>query len=289
MPKIAAVQIDIELGQIDRNVARLTESLRETARNGAALTIFPECALTGYCFPSLDEAKKFAQRVPGPATAELVAVCRELGVHAVFGTVELDGSGDASRVFNTAVLVGPSGIVGTYRKVHLPFLGVDKFATFGDRPFAVQSAGDVRVGLNICYDAAFPEAARSLTILGADLIALPTNWPPGAECVAGHVLNTRAMENGVYFAACNRVGTEAGFRFIGRSRICGPDGSTLATSQGDSEEILYADIDPAKARMKRVVRKVGEHAIDRLADRRPEMYGLLTEPHSLDRPGGRTM
>ena len=101
MPKIAAVQIDIELGQIDRNVARLSASLRETARNGAALTIFPECALTGYCFPSLDEAKKFAQRVPGPATAELIAVCRELGVHAVFGTVELDGSDDASRVFNT--------------------------------------------------------------------------------------------------------------------------------------------------------------------------------------------
>lgn len=286
--KIAAVQIDIQLGQVDRNVARLSESLRETARNGAALTIFPECALTGYCFPSLDAAKQYAQSVPGPATQELVAVCQELGVHAIFGTVELDGSGDASRVFNTAVLVGPSGVVGTYRKVHLPFLGVDKFATFGDRAFAVQSAGDVRVGLNICYDAAFPESARSLTILGADLIALPTNWPPGAECVAGHVLNTRAMENGVYFAACNRVGTEAGFRFIGRSRICGPDGSTLATSQGDSEEILYADIDPAKARMKRVVRKIGEHAIDRLADRRPEMYGLLTEPHSLDRPGGRT-
>ncbi len=287
MTKIAAVQIDIELGQVERNVARLSSSLRETARNGAALTIFPECALTGYCFPSLDDAKKYAQRVPGPATLELVAVCQELGVHAVFGTVELDGEGDASRVFNTAVLIGPSGIVGTYRKVHLPYLGVDKFATFGDRPFAVQAAGDVRVGLNICYDAAFPEAARSLTILGADLIALPTNWPPGAECVAGHVLNTRAMENAVYFAACNRVGTEAGFRFIGRSRICGPDGSTLATSNGDSEEILYADIDPALARMKRVVRKIGEHAIDRLADRRPEMYGLLTEPHDLERPGGR--
>ncbi len=281
--KIAAVQTDIHLGDIDRNVARLAEGLKETARSGATLTVFPECALTGYCFPSLDEARKFAQPVNGSATEALTAVCRELGVYTVFGTVEADGD----RVFNTAILLGPSGLLGTYRKIHLPYLGVDKFATFGDRPFAVQNAGDLRVGMNICYDSAFPEAARSLTLLGADLIALPTNWPPGAECVAGYVLNARAMENAVYFAACNRVGTEAGFRFIGRSRICGPDGSTLITSNGDEEEILYAEIDPALARHKRVVRKVGEHAIDRLADRRPEMYSQLVEPHSLPRPGDR--
>ncbi len=281
--KIAAVQTDIRLGDVEANVARLVEGLRETARNGAVFTIFPECALTGYCFASLEEARKVAQQVPGAATAALVAACRELGVHAVFGTVEADGA----RVFNTAVLAGPDGVIGTYRKVHLPYLGVDKFATYGDRPFAVHSAGDLKVGMEICYDAAFPEESRALTILGADLIALPTNWPPGAECVAGHVLNTRAMENAVYFAACNRVGTEAGFRFIGRSRICAPNGDTLATSNGDGEEILYAEIDPAVARCKRVVRKVGEHAIDRLADRRPEMYGLLTQPHQLERPGGR--
>lgn len=281
--KIAAVQTDIHLGDIDRNVTRLAEGLRETARNGATLTVFPECALTGYCFPSLDEARKFAQPVKGPATEALSAVCRELGVYTVFGTVEADGD----RVFNTAILLGPNGLLGTYRKIHLPYLGVDKFATFGDRPFAVQNAGDLKVGMNICYDSAFPEAARSLTLLGADLIALPTNWPPGAECVAGYVLNARAMENAVYFAACNRVGTEAGFRFIGRSRICGPDGSTLVTSNGDEEEILYAEIDPVLARHKRVVRKVGEHAIDRLADRRPEMYAPLVEPHSLPRPGDR--
>lgn len=281
--KIAAVQTDIHLGDIDRNVARLTEGLKETARNGAVLTVFPECALTGYCFPNLDEARKFAQPISGLATDTLTKVCRELNVHTVFGTVEADGE----RVFNTAILLGPSGVIGTYRKVHLPYLGVDKFATYGDRPFAVQAAGEINVGMNICYDAAFPEASRSLTLLGADLIALPTNWPPGAECVAGYVLNARAMENAVYFAACNRVGTEAGFRFIGRSRICGPDGSTLVTSNSDSEEILYAEIDPALARNKRVVRKVGEHAIDRLADRRPEMYSKLIEPHSLNRPGNR--
>ncbi len=183
------------------------------------------------------------------------------------------------------MLVGPEGLIGSYRKVHLPFLGVDMFSSFGDVEFKVHQAGDLRVGMNICYDSAFPEAARSLTLLGADLIALPTNWPPGAECVAGFVINARAMENAVYFAAANRVGEERGFRFIGRSRICAPNGQTLATSDDDNETILYADIDPELARNKLAVREPGRHAIDRMADRRPETYGALIQPHSLPRPG----
>ena len=281
--KIAAVQMDVQIGEVEQNLAAIESRLREVASQGARLAIFPECAVTGYCFENLDEARPFAQPIPGPATQRLTDLCAELDVFAVFGMLEQDGV----RLFNAAVLTGPDGVIGSYRKTHLPFLGVDQHVEYGDRDFAVHSAGDVRVGMNICYDSAFPEASRCLTLLGADLIALPTNWPPGAECVAGHVLNTRAMENAVYFAAANRVGEERGFRFIGLSRICAPDGSTLAVSEDDSETILYAEIDPERARNKRVVREVGRHAIDRLADRRPELYGTLTEPHSLERPGGR--
>jgi predicted amidohydrolase len=124
-----------------------------------------------------------------------------------------------------------------------------------------------------------------MALLGADLIVLPTNWPPGAECVASHVINTRAMENAVYFLAVNRVGTERGFEFIGGSRICAPDGSTLASADHREEVILYAEIDPSRARQKTTVRKPGEHAIDRMADRRPEMYAELLKPHQLKRPG----
>ena len=279
--KIAAVQMDVRIGEVDQNLAAIEVRLRETVSNGAALSVFPECAVTGYCFESLDEAREFAQPVTGPATQQIIAVCRELNTHAVFGMLESDGD----RVFNAAVLVGPEGLIGSYRKVHLPFLGVDMFSSFGDVEFKVHQAGDLRVGMNICYDSAFPEAARSLTLLGADLIALPTNWPPGAECVAGFVINARAMENAVYFAAANRVGEERGFRFIGRSRICAPNGQTLATSDDDNETILYADIDPELARNKLAVREPGRHAIDRMADRRPEMYGALIQPHSLPRPG----
>jgi predicted amidohydrolase len=281
--KIAAVQMDITLGEVDRNLQAIEDRFREAVGNGAELVVFPECAVTGYCFSNLEEAQPFAQSIPGSTTKRLASLCADLDAFAVFGMLEQDGD----RVFNVAVMTGASGVIGSYRKTHLPFLGIDQHVDYGDQPFAVHQAGDVNVGMNICYDSAFPEASRCLTLLGADLIALPTNWPPGAECVASHVLNTRAMENAVYFAAANRVGDERGFRFIGHSRICAPNGSTLAASDDDSETILYADIDTRISRNKRVIREVGRHAIDRLADRRPDLYGPLTEQHSLERPGGR--
>jgi len=279
--KIACVQMDVALGNVDRNVEKMISLQNKTASVGTALTIFPECSATGYCFNNLDEARPVAEPIPGPITQRMTEICRNTETFVVFGMLE----SAAEAVYNAAVLVGPQGVLGSYRKVHLPFLGVDQFVSYGDAPFAVHNAGPARVGLNICYDAAFPEAARSLAILGTDLIALPTNWPPGAECVAEYAVNSRAMENAVYFAAANRVGTERDFTFIGRSRICAPSGETLAAGSPTEEEILYAEIDPEQARHKRVVRVPGKHAIDRLADRRPDMYGLLTQPHNLPRPG----
>jgi predicted amidohydrolase len=185
---------------------------------------------------------------------------------------------DGPRVFNAAALVGPEGFVAGYRKIHLPFLGVDRFTTPGDRPFAVHQAGELRVGMNICYDGAFPEAARVMALEGADLIVLPTNWPPGAECTADCVIPARALENNVYYLAVNRVGTERGFRFIGKSKACDPGGRVLAEALHEEEAILYAEIDLERARRKRVVRVPGLHEIDRFADRRPEMYGKIVEP-----------
>jgi predicted amidohydrolase len=185
---------------------------------------------------------------------------------------------DGERVFNACVLVGPDGVVATYRKVHLPFLGVDRFTTPGDQPFAVHEAAGMRIGMNICYDGGFPEPARVLTLLGADLVVLPTNWPPGAECMAGCVVNARAMENNIFYAACDRVGDERGFHFIGQSKIAGPSGQVLAEAAHDREAILYADVNVAVARQKKIVRRAKLHEIDRIRDRRPEFYGPIVEP-----------
>ncbi|MGH7202114.1 MAG: carbon-nitrogen hydrolase family protein [Planctomycetaceae bacterium] len=290
--KIAAVQMDVTLGDVDGNLGRMLDKFAETRKQGAELTIFPECALTGYCFDSAEEALPYAQPIESPRAAprgtpsaieRFSSACRELGGFALFGLLEPDGRGG---VFNAAALVGAEAIIGSYRKVHLPYLGIDRYVSYGDRPFQVHDVGGVRLGVGICYDSAFPEASRTMALAGADLIALPTNFPSGAECMAEHVVNVRAMENGVYFAAVNRVGTERGFTFIGRSRICAPSGETLAAASKTDEEVLYAEIDVEKARTKRVVRRPG-HEIDRLADRRPEMYAALVEPHSLPRSGGR--
>lgn len=274
MTKIAGVQMDVELGDVERNLQRIGDAINEAAGQGAELIVFPECASTGYCFDSLEEAIPFAEPVPGPSVDRIRELCRERNVYAVFGLLE-QNDGD---VFNAAVCVGGEGLIGSYRKVHLPHLGVDHFTTPGNRPFSVQTAGNLRIGMNICYDASFPEASRSLALDGADIIVLPTNWPPGAEQTADYVINARASENKVFFIAVNRVGREREIDFIGKSKVCDVLGNTLAQADHRQETIIYADIDPSQARTKHIDRVPGKHSIDRFADRRPEMYGRLTDP-----------
>jgi predicted amidohydrolase len=273
---IAAVQMDCRLGDRTGNLAAIRAKLREAAQNGARLIIFPECILSGYCFSSADEARSSAEPLPGPTTDAIAADCRELGVFAVFGLLELDGD----RLFNSAALVGAQGLIGSYRKTHLPCLGVDRCTIVGDRPFQVHDLGGLRIGMLICYDGSFPEPSRVLALQGADLIVLPTNWPPEAVGSARLITPARSLENRVFFAAVNRIGTERGFRFVGLSRICDITGDLLAVSEDDRETILYATIDPERARAKRIVNIPGEYEVDRIADRRPELYGELVKRHA---------
>lgn len=273
--RIAAVQMDPKLGEIDANRRAILQHLGEAAKNGASLVAFPECALTGYGFASRAEALASAEPIPGQSVAMIAQACATLGTFCVFGLLEADGD----RLFNACVLVGPEGLVGSYRKIHLPFVGVDRFADPGDRPFAVHEANGLRIGMHICYDGAFPESARVLTLLGADLLILPTNWPTHSETAAEHMMSCRALENVVYTMAVDRVGTESGFEFIGRSSITDTAGNRLAFASADREEILYADIEPAKARAKKLIRRPGLHEVDRIGDRRPSFYGLICEPN----------
>ncbi|MCX7396990.1 MAG: carbon-nitrogen hydrolase family protein [Planctomycetales bacterium] len=279
--KIACVQTDVIFKDINANLSSLEATVRSEVNQGTELTVFPECYSTGYCFDSLAEAMEFSESVPGPSTDRVAKLCAELKTYVVFGMLEKSGD----DLFNVAVLIGPDGLIGCYRKVHLPYLGVDRFTTPGDRPFEVFEAAGIRIGMLICYDGGFPEAARVLSIRGADLIVLPTNWPPGGSYMAEFSINCRAMENGIYFAAVNRIGMENGFSFIGKSRICSPVGATINSIDDASPGILRTEIDPMIARTKRIVRVPGKHLIDRMADRRPEMYAAICEPHSLKRPG----
>jgi 5-aminopentanamidase len=257
--------------------------IKEAAERSPQIVIFPECALTGYCFESLEEAAQFAEPVDGPSANMIAEACGQTGAHAVVGFIEKDGPG----FYNSAMLIGPSGLVGCYRKVHLPYLGIDRFLTPGDKPFEVFELPFGRVGVNICYDASFPEAARALKLLGAELVILPTNWPGGAWRTAEFVVNTRAHENHFNFAAVNRVGTERGWKFIGRSKVIDFNGDTLAEAGREDEEVLFVEVDLQEANKNRIVNVAGSYEIDRLADRRPEFYDSLAAAAAVrSRTGG---
>jgi len=264
--------MDPKLGQSAANLRTIQAMGEEAFAHGARLVVFPECALSGYGFASLEEARPVAEPIPGPATLALQALCARYQSYLVAGLLER--AGDA--VYNSAVLLGPEGLIGTYRKIHLPWLGVDRFVTPGDQGFKVWETAIGRIGIAICYDLRFPESLRVLALQGADIIALPTNWPDTSQLMPEFVTRTRALENRVYLLACNRVGEESGFWFFGRSQIVGTSGKVLIEA-GELPEIAYASIDPLRARQKRLILRPGEFEMDTVGDRRPEWYGPIVE------------
>jgi predicted amidohydrolase len=275
--RVAGVQMDPKLADVGANLARCLELLDVAVAGGAQLVAFPEAALSGYVYRSLEEAVPVAETVPGPSTEIIANACRRLDVHVAVGLLEKDGDG----CYNCSALIGPQGLVGKYRKLHLPFLGVDRFVRPGDLAPVVFDTPLGRIGLAICYDLDFPELARVLTLMGAQLILTITNWPDDIEFVPDYVVQTRARENLVNLMAINRAGEERGVRFIGRSKIVDPTGTTLAEGNHFIEDLVFADIDMAAADQKHKVVIPGELEVDMLEDRRPEFYGLLTERHRL--------
>jgi predicted amidohydrolase len=276
---VAVAQMDPVLGQYEVNMQRIRAVCEEAFEAGAHLTVLPECATTGYGFSDLDTAREVAEPVPGPTTDALTALCRAharvesgptpQGPYVVVGLLERGEAPDI--VYNSAILVGPEGLVGCYRKAHLPLLGVDRFTTPGNTGFRVWETAVGRVGIAICYDLRFPEAIRALALAGADIVALPTNWPDGSQNAPQFVTRTRALENRVFLLACNRCGEESGFWFFGHSQITDPGGHVLGEVAA-GEAICYAEIDPAEARRKRIVLRPGEFELDTVGDRRPDLY-----------------
>jgi predicted amidohydrolase len=272
--RVAAAQIEPILGEVDANLARIERAISAAAAEGAALVVVPECAVTGYCFDTIDEALAVARRATPVAEARLSDLARQLGVGIIAGTLEAEGS----AVANTALVLGGDGSRARYVKTHLPFLGVDRFATPGTEPPPVTELAGMRVGVLICYDLRFPEAARICALEGADLIALPTNWPVGVGFHPNIFAPSRAAENHVYLLACDRVGTENGTTFIGRSVFVDYDGDVLATAGETDEQTIFGEVDLGAVRETHIRRRPGEHEWDTMADRRPGLYARLLEP-----------
>jgi predicted amidohydrolase len=257
------------------NVTRQIEFIRTAAAEGSRLVVLPECSTTGWCFTSADEVRTVAEAVPdGPTCSTWLALCRELDIHLVAGIVEADGD----RLFNSAVLLGPTGHLGTFRKAHLWAIEKELYSP-GDLGFPVFETPLGRIAMHICYDGWFSEAYRLPALCDADLLCVPANWvpipsqPDHLPKMANMLCCTHAHMNLVYIAAASRVGVERGQPFIGSSLIVDHSGWPLAgPASGDEEVIISAVIDPVGSRAERT----GNPFNQPLLDRRTDIYSVAT-------------
>jgi predicted amidohydrolase len=239
---IAAVSLRAERDPA-RNLERICAIAGAQARAGAGLIVFPECAVQGYPLglgaPDLEQYEhhgRFAEPIPGPATAALQAALAGSPAVAALGLTELpdESGGEAGRLYNSVALVGAEGVIARYRKIHTG--GVEKCLwNRGDR-WVVAGSRAGRLGLLICYDLVFPEAARSLALGGAEILVMSTAWARAADptFARGYDLLTRAraLENQLFLVSANLVdGPAPGFH--GHSRIVDPTGQVIAESAGE--------------------------------------------------------
>ena len=230
-----------KLGNKERNLRQISEQASKARKRNVDLLIFPELHLTGYTMR--DEVTHLAEPIPGPSTRKVETLAREHGVHVVFGMPE--ESEVKGVIHNTAVFVGPKGLIGKYRKIHLPTHSV-----FEERRYyrpgqeaSVFKTDIGTIGLNICYDLYFPELTRLQALQGAELVVCISASPGLRRRFFEGFCLSRAMENAVYLAYVNRVGIEEGLQFWGGSRVIAPNGSVLAQCKYDLEEFQICKVD----------------------------------------------
>lgn len=269
----AAVQFDPQVGleNKEKNLARTLHLVNQAADNGATLIVLPELANTGYAFTTREEAYAHAEEVPdGPTTRAWREAARDRRVHIVGGLTERDGT----RLYDTAVLTGPDGFIGRYRKTHL-WNREKLFFTPGDLGYPVFETRIGRIGLLVCWDIWFPEVPRLLAVQGADIICSPSNWvwtpPPlfdaSGTCMAVYLTMTASHVNNVFFVAADRVGTDRGAKFLGCSVITGTDGWPLAeVATPVDETIVYAGLDVMSARSAPIWNQLNDLPRDRRTD-----------------------
>jgi predicted amidohydrolase len=278
--RVAVVQFEPRVGveNLKANAAAVEERLTAAADNGAGLIVLPELATTGYVFENREEAYAHSEPVPGGGSVEMFSrIAGERNLYIVGNVVEQAHG----RLYDTAVLVGPEGYIGRYRKTHL--WNTEKlWFTPGDEGFQVFDTRIGRIGLLVCWDIWFPETARIVTQLGADIICIPTGWvwtpPPlydaSGVCMAAHLTITAAHANNVFIATADRIGQERGAGFMGNSLIAGTNGWPIDRIAGpDEDTIIYADIDLAAARTAPIWNQLNDLHRDRRTDLYDQMLG----------------
>lgn len=265
--KLALCQISSKRIDKEANLQKIEKLTLKAKQQGADLAIFPEMSLTGYVV--LDQVYELAEPVPGPSVARVEALAKKTGIHVIFGMPELSEK-TKGTIYNTAVLVGPKGFIGKYRKMYLPTHSVfeeKRYFRTGYEPAAFQTEIG-NIGLTICYDVFFPEVFRLARLKGAQLIVCISASPAVRRSYFEILTAARALENTAFLAYVNLTGVEDGLQFWGGSRLVYPTGEVAAKAKYDLEDFLLCDVDFGDLR-------IAETFIPTLRDLRSELFDKL--------------
>ncbi len=266
---VALAQIMCKVGDKKHNINVMKKNIKRAKEKGANLVVFPELSLTGYL--NRDLTYELAEPIPGSSVHFLEEIAKKENMHIVFGMPEQSEKAHAV-LYNTAVLLGPDGLVGKYRKMHLPTHSVfeeKRYFRLGyEAPVFDTEIG--KMGLTICYDMFFPEISRLLRLKGSQLIVCISASPAVRSRFFEVFTAARALENTVFLAYVNLVGVENGLQFWGGSRTIAPDGSILAKAKYDEEDLVIGTIDYADLER-------AEAFVPTLRDLRPELFNSLRE------------
>jgi predicted amidohydrolase len=264
--KIALAQTECR-GEKAQNIRKIEKEVLKAKKKDANLVVFPELSLTGYVIR--DGLYELAETIPGQSTENIEKIARKTKMHIVFGMPELSEKTQAT-IHNSAVLVGPEGLIGKYRKMYLPTHSVFEEKRYF-RPGYETAVFDTevgRIGLVICYDLFFPEVTRLTRLEGAQLIVCISASPAVRRMFFEVLTVARAIENTAFLAYVNLVGIEDGLQFWGGSRLIGPSGRVFVKAKYDEEDMVIGTVNYAD------IRQV-ETFVPTLRDLRPELFDKL--------------
>jgi predicted amidohydrolase len=269
--KVAALQFQIQVADNAYNISKMKKFIEKAVANKAKVLVLPELANSGYVFNNRLEAFNTAETIPdGPAFSLLLKKAKENKIYICSGLLEKD----ENRLFNSAILIGPEGFIGKYRKLHLWNEG-KLWWEYGDLGLPVFNLPFGRVGILICYDLWFPETVRMLKLQGADLILSPTNWDVDPKIIAEtnlispDVASIMAHVNSIFVVSADTCGYQRGIFFHGNSQVAGPLG-TIVRGKIDGEEIVMAEINIIDAR-----KTQWTEYNDIIMDRRTDVYDVV--------------
>jgi predicted amidohydrolase len=271
--KLALAQISSQRENKKENLKKIEELTIKSKEHSADLVIFPEMCLTGYVLR--DQLYELAETIPGPSTEKVINIGRKTGMHIIFGMPTLSEKTKAT-LYNTAVFVGPEGLIGTYHKMYLPTHSVFEEKRYFRAGYQMTSFSTPvgNVGLCICYDIFFPEVARLIRLTGAQLLVCISASPSMRRSYFETLTAARALENTAYLAYVNLVGVEDGLQFWGGSRLISPTGDIIARAKYDEEDFVLCEVDFRDL-------KSAEAFIPTLRDLRPELFDELKKKAEL--------